>query len=120
MGHFLLFDIGGGELLVILLFVLIFFGSKGIPDVARTMGRALRQVRDATAQVQHEIEKGAAEVKKGFEEQRNQFSIEPPDHARPQVARGQAPAAPDAGAPREDGAVPAAGPGEPGDGKTGA
>ena len=84
----LIFDIGGGELLVILLFVLLFFGSKGIPDVARTMGRTLRQLRDATADVQREIEKGASDVKKGFEEQRKAFRIEAPEQAMPQKTEG--------------------------------
>lgn len=80
----LFLDVSGGELLVILLFVLLFFGSKGVPEVARTMGRAMRQLRDATAEVQREIEKGASDVKKGFDEQRKTFRIEPPENARPQ------------------------------------
>jgi len=84
----LIFDIGGGELLVIMLFVLLFFGSKGIPDVARTMGRTLRQLRDATADVQREIEKGASDVKKGFEDQRKTFRIEPPEQAVAQRPTG--------------------------------
>lgn len=84
----LLLDIGGGELLVILFFILLFFGSKGIPDVARTLGRTLRQVRDATAEVQREIEKGAGEVKKEFNEQRRGFRIEPPEHVTPQRTTG--------------------------------
>ncbi|MCB0790593.1 MAG: twin-arginine translocase TatA/TatE family subunit [Flavobacteriales bacterium] len=63
----LLFDISGGELLVILLFVLLFFGSKGIPDVARTMGRAMRQLRDATDDVQREIRKGASDIQHGLD-----------------------------------------------------
>lgn len=66
----LLFDISGGELIVILLFVLMFFGSKGIPDIARTMGRTMRQVRDASQEVQREIHKGASEVRRTVEEQR--------------------------------------------------
>lgn len=96
MGTLLFLDVSGGELLVVLLFVLLFFGSKGVPDVARTMGRALRQVRDATADVQREIEKGASDVKKGFEEQRKTFRIEPPEHASPQKQAGDhlVPAAP--------------------------
>ena len=80
----LFLDVSGGELLVVLLFVLLFFGSKGVPEVARTMGRALRQFRDATADVQREIEKGASDVKRGFEEQRKTFRIEPPKHATAQ------------------------------------
>ncbi len=88
MGVLLFLDVSGGELLVVLLFVLLFFGSKGIPDVARTMGRALRQFRDASAEVQREIEKGASDVKKGFEEQRKTFRIEPPEHAAQQNSVG--------------------------------
>ena len=98
----LFLDVSGGELLVVLLFVLLFFGSKGVPDVARTMGRALRQFRDATADVQREIEKGANDVKKGFEEQRKTFRIEPPEHATPQrttAAQDPQGTAPDVAAP---------------------
>ncbi|MBL7964060.1 MAG: twin-arginine translocase TatA/TatE family subunit [Flavobacteriales bacterium] len=63
----LLFDISGGELLVVLLFALIFFGSKGIPDIARTMGRAMRQVRDAREEVQREIHRGVNDVRRHVE-----------------------------------------------------
>jgi len=90
MSVLLFLDVSGGELLVVILFVLIFFGSKGIPDVARTMGRALRQFRDASAEVQREIEKGASDVKKGFEEQRKTFRIEPPEQSAPQRPAGPA------------------------------
>lgn len=66
----LLFDVSGGELIVILLFVLLFFGSKGIPDIARTLGRTMRQVRDASNEVQREIHRGANDVRRTMEEQR--------------------------------------------------
>jgi TatA/E family protein of Tat protein translocase len=90
MGFPLLFDISGGELIVILLFVLLFFGAKGIPDIARTMGRALRQVRDASNEVQREINKGAHEVRRSMEEQRRAFNVEPP--AAPTLPASQPPA----------------------------
>jgi sec-independent protein translocase protein TatA len=67
MGTLLLFDISGGELIVILLFVLLFFGAKGIPDIARTLGRTLRQVRDAGQEVQREIQRGAHQVRREVE-----------------------------------------------------
>ena len=70
MGILLLFDISGGELMVILLFVLMFFGSKGVPDIARTLGRTMRQVRDASNEVQREIQRGANDVRRTVEEQR--------------------------------------------------
>jgi sec-independent protein translocase protein TatA len=49
-------NLGGGELLVILLFTLFFFGSKKIPDIARGLGRAGREFKDAMNSVQREIE----------------------------------------------------------------
>lgn len=73
----LIFDISGGELLVVLLFVLLFFGSKGIPGMARTMGRTMRQLRDASSEVQREIHKGANEVRRTVEEQRRSFHADP-------------------------------------------
>lgn len=71
--HPLIFDVSGGELLVVLLFALLFFGSKGIPDLARTMGRTLRQVRDASNEVQREIQKGVTDVHRSVNEQRTNF-----------------------------------------------
>jgi sec-independent protein translocase protein TatA len=65
----LFFDISGGEIFMILLVSLIFFGSKGIPDVARTLGRTMRQVRDAGQDVQREIRKGASDIKKTLNEE---------------------------------------------------
>lgn len=48
-------SLGGGELLVIMLFILIFFGSNKIPDLARGLGKGMREVRDAMQGVQSEI-----------------------------------------------------------------
>ena len=74
MVHFpLLFDVSGGELMVIMLFALLFFGAKGIPDLARTLGRTMRQVRDASNEVQREIQRGAHEVSNAVNEQRRSF-----------------------------------------------
>jgi sec-independent protein translocase protein TatA len=39
--------------------VLLFFGSKSIPKIARSLGRGMRQLRDASQQIQDDI-KGAA------------------------------------------------------------
>ena len=56
-------DIGTSELVLILVFILIFFGSKSIPGIARTMGRTLRQVRNASDEIQTEIKKSGREMK---------------------------------------------------------
>lgn len=88
MGPFLLFDISGGELIVIMLFALLFFGSKGIPDLARTMGRTMRQVRDASNEVQREIQRGAHDVQRTMQEQRRTFQRsleEEPPRSTPKI-----------------------------------
>lgn len=56
-------DVSGSEVILILVFVLIFFGSKSIPGLARTMGRTIRQIKDASADIQREIRKSGADMK---------------------------------------------------------
>ena len=41
-------DVDGYEVLVIILVVLIFFGPKSIPGIAKTLGRALFSIRTAS------------------------------------------------------------------------
>lgn len=55
-GILLFFDVSGGEIVVILLFVLIFFGSKKIPEMARGLGKGLREIRDASDAIKREIQ----------------------------------------------------------------
>ncbi len=60
MHHILLFlgDIGGWEIMVILAFVLVFFGANKIPEIARGLGKGLREFKDATKGIKDEIEGG--------------------------------------------------------------
>jgi len=58
--HLLLLDgISTGELFFVFLIILIFFGSKSIPKMARTFGRGIRQIRDASQEIQDDIKKAA-------------------------------------------------------------
>ncbi|MEZ4889304.1 MAG: twin-arginine translocase TatA/TatE family subunit [Crocinitomicaceae bacterium] len=57
-------DVSGSEIFVILIFILIFFGSKSIPGIARTLGRTMRQVKDATSEIQNELKKSTDGYKK--------------------------------------------------------
>lgn len=60
MHHVLLFlgGIGGWEIMIILLFVLIFFGANKIPEIARGLGKGIREFKDATKEIKDEIEGG--------------------------------------------------------------
>jgi sec-independent protein translocase protein TatA len=64
----LFFNLGGGEIFIIVLFVLLFFGSKRIPEVMRGMGKGIRMFKDATQDIQRDIEDSVKEVKKDIDE----------------------------------------------------
>ena len=57
-------DISGSEILLILAFILIFFGSKSIPGIAHTLGKTMRQIKDASNELQTEIKKSGLDIKK--------------------------------------------------------
>jgi TatA/E family protein of Tat protein translocase len=49
------FNIGPEELLLILLIALIVFGPKRLPEIGRTIGKALREFRRASEGVREEV-----------------------------------------------------------------
>ena len=51
-------SIGTGELMLILMFVLFFFGSKKIPELARGLGKGMREMKDAVQGIQKDIQDG--------------------------------------------------------------
>lgn len=53
-----------GEIVLILFVYLLFFGAKGIPSLAQTLGKAVYQFRNAAKDVQDEIMSSANEIKK--------------------------------------------------------
>lgn len=55
---------GGWELVVIALVVVIFFGAKKIPEIARGFGKGIREFKDATKEIKSEIEEGGKESPK--------------------------------------------------------
>ncbi|WP_158975773.1 twin-arginine translocase TatA/TatE family subunit [Cellulophaga sp. L1A9] len=55
--HFLF--ISGGEIFFILFIVVMVFGADKIPDIARGLGKGMRQLKDATEDIKQEIQKSA-------------------------------------------------------------
>jgi len=51
--------LGGWEILLIVLVLVIFFGAKKIPELARGLGRGIREFKDATKEIKDEIEEGS-------------------------------------------------------------
>ena len=48
-------NIGGTEIIIILMLVLILFGAKKIPDLAQGLGKGIREFRKATKDIQDDI-----------------------------------------------------------------
>lgn len=62
---YLLFSMpSGGEWLWIILAIIIFFGGKKIPELARGLGKGMREFKDAKEGIQSEIEAGMKEQDK--------------------------------------------------------
>ncbi len=50
------FTLGGPEIFVIIFAILLLFGAKKIPELARGMGKGIREFKDATKEIKDEIE----------------------------------------------------------------
>ena len=48
-------NIGGTEIIIILLLVLVLFGAKKIPDLAQGLGKGIREFRKAAKDIQDDI-----------------------------------------------------------------
>jgi Tat protein translocase TatB subunit len=109
-----MFGLGMGELLVILVLALLFLGPKRLPDLASTLGKAIRSFRKATSDLTSQLEVDES-VKEPFRELQAALRDEPRPRAvatqppldQPRMALDAAkPAAVTSGAPLEA-AVPA-------------
>jgi len=51
--------ISGAEIFVILLIVVMVFGADKLPEIARGLGKGMRQIKDATNDIKREIKNSA-------------------------------------------------------------
>jgi Tat protein translocase TatB subunit len=82
-------SLGISELLVIFVVVLVFFGPKRMPEVARSLGSAMREFRRSLNQIQRELEEAdpTSELRKETKSILSQL----PDQVRPAMADDQLP-----------------------------
>lgn len=59
---------GGMEILIIVMVILLFFGAKRIPELARGIGQGINEFRKASDEIKKELEKGE---KEGFSSDTN-------------------------------------------------
>ena len=58
-----MFDVGGPELLLILVAVVLLFGPKKIPEISQMLGKGVQKIRQAQAQFQTQMSEIEKEVK---------------------------------------------------------
>lgn len=91
--------IGGPELLLILVVVLIFFGGEKLPELARGMGKAINEFKKAASDVEHEFKRAMDEAP----DKPAQTFLKPAPNAIPQAAPAATPVpAPEAKTPQGD------------------
>ena len=68
----MLLFIGGSELIFVILFVIMFFGAEKIPEIARGLGKIMREVKDASNEIKREIKDSSNEIRKEIKDSSNQ------------------------------------------------
>ena len=53
----LIMGLGGGEIALIMFAVVLLFGAKKIPELAKGLGQGIREFKDASSEVKTEINK---------------------------------------------------------------
>ncbi len=83
-------SIGMPEILLIFLVILLVFGAKRIPEIARGLGKGIREFKDATTDIKRELTIDDAPPR-----------VQPPQHAATPYSApySQTPAAPPVAAP---------------------
>lgn len=64
----LFFNLGAGEIFMVLLIILLLFGANKIPEFAKGLGKGIRQFKDATQDIQNDIQDSISETKKELDD----------------------------------------------------
>ena len=63
-------SLGPWEIVLVVLVIIILFGGKKIPELARGLGKGLREFRKTTKDLKDEVNSAAEEVKSAVDETR--------------------------------------------------
>jgi sec-independent protein translocase protein TatA len=84
-----MFGLGIGELLVIFVIALVVFGPKKLPEIGRSVGRAMMEFKKASQEFQESMREEMKEVEKTaqLDEIKKLSNIQLPDYNEPEVAK---------------------------------
>tara|TARA_Y100001954_G_scaffold167716_1_gene178072 strand:+ start:676 stop:876 length:201 start_codon:yes stop_codon:yes gene_type:complete len=63
----MLLFIGGSELIFVILFVVMLFGADKIPEIAKGLGKMMREVKNASNEIKREIKDSSNQIKKDLD-----------------------------------------------------
>jgi sec-independent protein translocase protein TatA len=95
-------NLGGQEVIIIFIIVLLLFGAKKIPELARGLGKSMGEFKKAKDEFQHEITRAQSDAevqwerdrKKALEEAKAKPAIEvPKQDSGSEIAAGTEPKA---------------------------
>lgn len=61
MSMFLIFTLGGSEMILVFFAILLLFGGKKIPELMRGVGKGIREFNHAKSTIESELKKGIEE-----------------------------------------------------------
>ncbi len=87
-------SVGSPEILMILLVALLVFGPHKLPELGKALGRAVREFKKATSELQETIEREVEDVKRAAEPPEIMPKGALPSPGKPAAPAGEKPAPP--------------------------
>jgi sec-independent protein translocase protein TatA len=104
-----MFDIGGGELMLILIVVVVLFGPKKLPELMQGLGKGIREFKKAQRDFTEHINTAFEEEQRRDYRRKNSGDDRSPGNTIPRNSQSsgpQAPDSPDAGSSDTDSSAP--------------
>ncbi len=70
-------NLGTGEMIALVLLIVLLFGAKRIPDLARGLGKGIREFKDATKEIKNDIENASTTDQHSNNQNRNNYNNGP-------------------------------------------
>jgi len=67
----MLLFIGASEIFFVILFIVMFFGANKIPEIAKGLGKMIREVKDASNEIKREIKDSTKDIKDNIDKEIN-------------------------------------------------
>ena len=88
-----LFNLGGGEIILILALILILFGAKKLPELAKGLGQGIKEFKKATKEVTDEVQSAMDEPSPPPQKRLPQNNPQPQPEQPETVAHSSSPSA---------------------------